>query len=207
MESFPREKEDVHPELFLCLGLTEPGKRVDEFPCVLTLLSSVLERIIDKNEHILGSMKKTEIFTVFHGLRAPNIGIQGYIKRIFKYSKCSPSCFVLAFIYIERFLLQLDTYLTSLNVHRLLITGIAVAAKFIDDAVGGVTTTEMNRLELNFLFSLDFKLQVSIGTFRKYCLQLEMDATSCHIERPVCKFKDWTKIEDSNHQPSLERCS
>ncbi|PKU63488.1 cyclin-P3-1 [Dendrobium catenatum] len=216
MESFPREKEDVHPELFLCLGLTEPGKRVDEFPCVLTLLSSVLERIIHKNEHILGSMKTAEIFTVFHGLRAPNIGIQGYIKRIFKYSRCSPSCFVLAFIYIERFLLQLDTYLTSLNVHRLLITGIAVAAKFIDDAfynnayyarVGGVTTTEMNRLELNFLFSLDFKLQVSIGTFRKYCLQLEMDATSYRIERPVCKFKEWRNIEDSNHQPSLERCS
>lgn len=134
MGSFPNETEDMHPELFLSLGLTEPGKKVADFPCVLALLSSTLERIIYKNEQILGSMKTKDMFTVFHGLKAPNIGIGSYIERIFKYSKCSPSCFVLAYMYIDRFLLQPDAYLTSLNVHRLLITSIAVAAKFIDDA-------------------------------------------------------------------------
>ncbi|XP_020580628.1 cyclin-P3-1-like [Phalaenopsis equestris] len=216
MGSLQHETEDMHPELFLSLGLAEPGKKVVEFPCVLALFSSALERIIHKNEEIFGSMKTKDILTMFHGLRAPNIGIKDYIERIFKYSKCSPSCFVIAYIYIDRFLLRTGTYLTPLNVHRMLITGIAVAAKFIDDAfynnayyarVGGITTTEMNRLELNFLFSLDFKLHVSVENFRKYCVQLEMDARSYQIEKPLCKRKEWTNIEDSNCQISLQRCS
>ncbi|PKA54840.1 Cyclin-P3-1 [Apostasia shenzhenica] len=216
MESSLHECEVQHPELFLSLGLTEPAKGVLESPCVLTLLSSVLERNIDKNEQILGSMKVKEIFTIFHGLRVPNISIRSYVERIFTYSKCSPSCFVLAYIYIDRFLQLPDTYLTSLNVHRLLITSIVVAAKFIDDAffnnayyarVGGVSTREMNRMELSFLFSLGFKLQVSIGTFRGYCLQLERDSTSYQIEKPIYRAKDMVKVSDSYHQQSVQRCS
>ncbi|KAK8962383.1 Cyclin-P3-1 [Platanthera guangdongensis] len=63
----------------------------------------------------------------------------------------------------------------------------------------------MNRLELNFLFKLDFRLQVTVETFKKYCCQLEMAATVFLIERPDCKAKDLTNIEDSNHQQSLWR--
>ncbi|KAG0498468.1 hypothetical protein HPP92_002759 [Vanilla planifolia] len=209
MGSLPIETEELEqPEIFLSLGLTEPGKGVVEFPCILDLLSAALERTILKNEQKLRSRKVKETFTMFHGRRKPNIGIQDYIKRIFKYAKCSPSCFVLAYIYIERFLQQLDTYLTSLNVHRLLITSVTIAAKFIDDAyfnnayyarVGGVTTIEMNRLELSFLCTLDFRLQVSLDSFRTYCAQLERDFTGQQIERIACRLQDWTKIEESNH--------
>lgn len=153
---------------------------------------------------------------MFDDLRAPNISIQSYIERIFKYSNCSPSFFVLAYIYIDRFLQQPNTRLTSLNVHRLLIIATAVAAKFVDDAyfnnayyakVGGITTAEMNILELNFLLSLDFRLQVTVETFKKYCFQLEMAAALFPIERPVCEVKELTNIEESNHPQSLQRCS
>ncbi|KAK8928771.1 Cyclin-P3-1 [Platanthera zijinensis] len=221
MGSLPREKESTHSEIFLSLGLTEPAKRVFEFPWVLTLLSSVLGRIVHKNERILGS--KEEVFTVFDGLRAPNISIQSYIERIFKYSNCSPSCFVLAYIYMDRFLQRPNAHLTSLNVHRLLIVATAVAAKFADDAffnnayyarIGGITTAEMNKLELNFLFSLDFRLQVTVEAFKKYCCQLEMAAAVFPIERPICKVNELTNIvseltniEETNHQQSLRRCS
>ncbi|KAL6318630.1 hypothetical protein AAG906_000708 [Vitis piasezkii] len=95
-----------------------------------------------------------------------------YIDRIFKYSGCSPSCFVVVHIYVDRFLQHTDAHLTSLNVHRLLITSVMVTAKFIDDW-GGVSTAELNRLEMKFLFSLDFRLQVTVETFRSYCSQLE----------------------------------
>uniref|UniRef100_F6I4T9 Uncharacterized protein n=1 Tax=Vitis vinifera TaxID=29760 RepID=F6I4T9_VITVI len=42
---------------------------------------------------------------------------------------------------------------------------------------GGVSTTEPNRLEMKFLFSLDFRLQVTVETFRSYCSQLEGEPT------------------------------
>lgn len=42
--------------------------------------------------------KKTE----FHGARQPPISIDDYLRRIAKYAKCSPVCFVMAHTYIER---------------------------------------------------------------------------------------------------------
>ncbi|KAJ8505867.1 hypothetical protein OPV22_006753 [Ensete ventricosum] len=148
-----------------------PDQKLSLLTKVLTLLSSILEAIVQKNEKKLDSLEIKEFVTLFDGLRAPTLSIKRYMERIFKYSKCSPSCFVLAYIYIERFLQQPNIRLTSLNVHRLLIASVVVAAKFIDDAffsnayyakVGGISTLEMNRLEINFLFSVDFRLQVTV---------------------------------------------
>lgn len=75
--------------------------------------------------------------------------------------------------------------------------------------VGGINTIEMNRLELNFLFSLDFRLRVDLETFRKYCLQLEKEATVSNLERTiqVCRLDDWSTVEDSKCQPAVQRYS
>uniref|UniRef100_A0A1D1ZJ53 Cyclin-P3-1 n=1 Tax=Anthurium amnicola TaxID=1678845 RepID=A0A1D1ZJ53_9ARAE len=220
MESLILDIEDIVPEYYFSLGLNGGGKETTEGPRVLHLLASLLERAIQKNEKLLEAMKKKESVTVFHGLRAPNLSIRRYIERIFKYSKCSPSCFVLAQVYIDRFLQQPNMHLTSLNVHRLLITSVVVAAKFIDDAfynnayyakVGGVGTLEMNRLELNFLFCLDFRLQVTVGTFDKYCLLLEKEALTdgYQIERPikVCSLKCCANKEEYKGQEAIRRYS
>nr|GLL37269.1 cyclin-U1-1 [Ipomoea trifida] len=114
-------------------------------------------------------MKDAVKITAFHGARAPSLGVHQYIDRIFRYSSCSPACFVVAYIYLERFLSQTAGFLTSLNVHRLLITSIMLAAKFLDDdcynnayyaKVGGITNSELNKLEMKFLTSLDFRLHL-----------------------------------------------
>lgn len=42
--------------------------------------------------------------SLFCGLRAPAICLSSYLERIFKYANCSPACYVLAFIYLERLL-------------------------------------------------------------------------------------------------------
>jgi len=102
-------------------------------PRVLSLLSSLLERSVQKNENLLEATQIKDV-TIFHGLRAPTLSIRQYIDRIFKYSGCSPSCFVVAHIYVDRFIQSTEVHLTSLNVHRLLITSLMLAAKFIDDA-------------------------------------------------------------------------
>ncbi|CAL9092144.1 unnamed protein product [Musa textilis] len=218
MKSMTPDTEVVNPEVYLALGLSISSKRAAEFPRVLTLLSSILETTVQKNEKKLDSLEIKEFVTLFDGVRVPTLSIKRYMERIFKYSKCSPSCFVLAYIYIERFLQQPNIRLTSLNVHRLLIASVVVAAKFIDDAffsnayyakVGGISTLEMNRLEINFLFSVDFRLQVTVGTFEAYCLRLEKENTGYQVERPIktCGLNEWSNIEDSKCQSAVQRCS
>ena len=56
-----------------------------------------------------------------------------YLDRILKYSSCSNECFVLGLIYMDRFIQRNDFALTALNVHRVAITSVMVAAKFFDD--------------------------------------------------------------------------
>ncbi|WOK95993.1 cyclin-P3-1 [Canna indica] len=211
MRSTTPDADAINSDVYLVLGLTTSYKRVPEFPRVLSLLSSIFETTVQKNELQLDTLEIKETGSAFNGLRAPTLSIKRYIERIFKYSKCSPSCFVLAYIYIERYIQKPNMHLTSLNVHRLLITSVVAAAKFIDDAffsnayyakVGGISTKEMNRLEINFLFSLDFRLQVNVDTFTTYCSLLEKEAKIFRVDRPVktCGINKCTNIEDSKCQ-------
>ncbi|KAL5796724.1 hypothetical protein ACOSQ2_001544 [Xanthoceras sorbifolium] len=214
MGTLALDTESVDTDIYLTLGLKRSGKGVVRSPKILSVISTLLERSVQKNEMLLKTMQIKDI-TIFHGLREPTITIQQYIDRIFKYAACSPSCFVVAQIYVDRYLQQADVHLTSLNVHRLLITSVMVAAKFIDDAffnnayyarVGGVTTAELNRMEMKFLFSLDFRLQVNVQTFQSFCLQLEKEAGVHQIERPIqaCKIKEnWSNKGDSACVPAI----
>ncbi|KAJ7972794.1 Cyclin [Quillaja saponaria] len=218
MGSLAPDIENFSTEIYMSLGLKQLGHKALGVPRVLSLLSSILERSLQRNEMLLEATQMKDIVTIFHGLRAPTLSIRKYIDRIFKYSGCSPSCFVVAHIYVERFLQSTEVNLTSLNVHRLLITSVMLAAKFIDDAffnnayyakVGGVSTVELNKLEMNFLFSIDFRLQVSVETFGTYCMHLEKEgAETLRIEWPIqaCGVTEgWSNIEDSACAPTIAR--
>ncbi|CAI7787595.1 unnamed protein product [Closterium sp. NIES-54] len=184
-----------------------------ERPRILGILSSILDHVVSRNEAKQAKSGDRKL-TVFHGLRAPAITVEKYLERIFKYANCSPACFVVAYAYIDRILQEHDDMvITSLNVHRLLITCIMVAAKFLDDSiqpphmvlmslcfakaisfstfftfssyryfnnayyakVGGVTTAEMNRLEMELLFRMDFRLNITTDVFYAYCKRLEAE--------------------------------
>jgi hypothetical protein len=73
--------------------------------------------------------------TKFHALRVPAISVKDYLNRIFKYASCSYECFVLALIYIDRVIQRNSFVVNSLNVHRVVITSVMLAAKFFDDQV------------------------------------------------------------------------
>lgn len=133
MGTLALDTESVNADIYRSLGLKELGKRVVGSPKILSIIARLLEKSVQKNEMLLETMEIKDV-TIFHGLREPTISIQQYIDRIFKYAACSPSCFIIAHIYMDRFLQKTDGHLTSLNVHRLLITSVMVAAKFIDDA-------------------------------------------------------------------------
>lgn len=126
-------------ETCIALGLEESDNTSSSSgpPKVLPIVAYLLERTIRKNERLLRAKWSAEvdIITIFHGSKAPAMSVKQYVERIFRYLNCSTSCFVVAYIYIERFLQKrVSFYLTSLTVHRLLITSVMVAAKFLDVA-------------------------------------------------------------------------
>lgn len=54
--------------------------------------------------------------------------------------------------------------------------------------VGGLTTSELNELELEFLFMMNFKLHVNVSVFESYCSHLEREVSiggGYHIERTL----------------------
>ncbi|TYI67171.1 hypothetical protein E1A91_D09G279600v1 [Gossypium mustelinum] len=99
--------------------------------------------------------------------------------------------------------------LDSFNVHRLLITSVLVSAKFMDDIcynnayyakVGGISTEEMNILEVDFLFGLGFPLNVKPDTFRTYFfLQREMRL------QPPPLYKFWQNLTKTLIMGDLSR--
>jgi len=110
-------------------------------------------------------------------MKPPQITIKAYLERIEKYANCSPSCFVVSLIYIDRLCQHSVMSLSLLNVHRILITAVCVAAKFLDDSyypnlfysqLGGIPLKELNNLEVEFLFGLNFALHVSPHEYNRY---------------------------------------
>ncbi|KAK4486857.1 hypothetical protein RD792_006165 [Penstemon davidsonii] len=186
-------------------------------PRVLTILSYVLEKLVTRNDKlVLDTTRAGNSLSAFHGVRAPGISLSNYMERIYKYTSCSPSCFVVGFVYIDRLVHKYpDSLVVSLNVHRLLVTSVMVASKILDDVhynnaffarVGGVSNAELNKLELELLFLLDFGVSVSSRVFESYCQHLEKEML-CYggaVERPplMNTIDDVTEISVEDTQIS-----
>ncbi|KAE8687309.1 Cyclin family protein [Hibiscus syriacus] len=166
---FHSTSKAVESNPFIGLGFDDSGNWIPGNPTVLSLLSSVLERSVRRNEKFLVRSKTKDSMTIFHGSKEPSLNIRQFLQRI-------------------------DAYLTSLNVHRLLITSVLVAAKFMDDQcynnayyakVGGVSREELNRLEMKFLFDLDFRLHVTTEVFNKYWLKIQQGDGENQTDRHI----------------------
>ncbi|NP_001304930.1 cyclin-U4-1 [Solanum lycopersicum] len=168
----------------------EIDKCDEEMPKFLNLMACVVERVAERND-----VKSRSKISIFDGLSRPTISVQSYLERIFKYANCSPSCFIVAYIYLDRFSqMQPLLPINSFNVHRLLITSVLVSAKFMDDIfynngyygkVGGISTREMNLLEVDFLFGIGFQLNVTPTTFHTYCSYLHTEMLMLEIPMPL----------------------
>jgi len=140
-------------------------------------LSDVLLKLCERNDRFIIPA------TRFNALRLPQITIKAYLKRIAKFAHCSEECFVLALIYIDRIIRSQDFLVNSYNVHRLVIASVMVAAKFFDDQyfnnpqyglIGGVSSQEINQLEIEFLFMINFELFVDKKLYTIYDKRLKL---------------------------------
>ncbi|KAG6521145.1 cyclin-U1-1-like isoform X1 [Zingiber officinale] len=166
------------------------GEDAEATIVVLEALAHSLERMVVRNELVASeegteAEKKSRGLAAFRGAQPPGIDLRKYMERLHRYTRCSASCFVVSYVYIDRAAHQHpSSAVVSRNVHRLVLTGLLLASKFLDDThrnnaffakVGGVCNGELNRMELELLFLLDFNLVVGWREFETYCRHLNVD--------------------------------
>lgn len=108
------------------------------FPLVISVLASLIERTMARNERIARNCKMAlskDLGTrVFDCHEIPDMTIQSYLERIFRYTRAGPSVYVVAYVYIDRFCQANPGFrIHARNVHRLLITTLMVASKYVED--------------------------------------------------------------------------
>ncbi|OAX79062.1 hypothetical protein ACJ72_06623 [Emergomyces africanus] len=98
------------------------------------------------------------------------ISLEEYLLRVHRYCPMSTAVYLATSRYIRHLaIVERIIYVTPRNMHRLVLGGLRVAAKMMEDLcyrhrrfakAGGVTERELTKLEINFSFLMDFDLKV-----------------------------------------------
>ena len=134
--------------------------------------------------HIVGSnmepldVQHGAIARKFYSKKPPPIPLEEYLLRLHKYCPMSTAVYLATSLYIHRLaVVEKILPVTARNVHRLLLAGLRVAMKALEDLsyphrrfakVGGVTESELGRLEVSFCFVTNFELKVTSEMLLKY---------------------------------------
>lgn len=122
----------------------------------------------------------------FDGGTVLDMSLHAFLERFSRYAHVSPQVYVVAYAYLDRLRRSAGVRVVRGNAQRLLTTAILVASKFVEDrnyrnsyfaAVGGLAAAELSALELDFLFLMQFRLNVCAGVFRSYCRHLEREVS------------------------------
>ena len=127
--------------------------------------------------HIIGSnmeplnVQHGAIIRKFYSKRPPPIPLEEYLLRLHRYCPMSTAVYLATSLYIHRLaIVEKILPVTARNVHRLLLAGLRVAMKALEDLsyphrrfakVGGVSEPELGRLEVSFCFVANFELRVT----------------------------------------------
>eukprot|EP00158_Paraphelidium_tribonemae_P006510 Partr_v1_DN27857_c1_g1_i3_m23006 putative Cyclin-dependent protein kinase len=156
------------------------------------MISHMLSKITAHNDRI---PTKTTNITRFHSRQPPAIPLSSYLHRIVQYSTLEKSCLLILLVYIDRISDKHPEFmLSSLTIHRFLIAAVTVVCKVLCDSyctnthyarVGGISTQELNTLELEFLFLIDWNLYVDVDLLNQYFVHLVGCSEGVEISRDL----------------------
>jgi Cyclin len=129
------------------------------------LISSMLMELIRYNDTI---PLRDGHLTRFHSRAPPTISVLDYLQRLTTHATLSPPILLSMVFYIDRLCALYPAFtISSLTVHRFLITSATVASKGLSDSfwtnktyarVGGVKLKELALLELEFLWRVEWRI-------------------------------------------------
>ncbi|KAJ5272804.1 Nuc-1 negative regulatory protein preg [Penicillium angulare] len=132
---------------------------------LVVLISSMLMELIRFNDKIPLHQGR---LTRFHSRSPPRISVQDYLQRLTTHATLSPPILLSMVYYIDRLCALYPAFtVSSLTIHRFLISSATVASKGLSDSfwtnktysrVGGISMNELAMLELEFLFRVQWRI-------------------------------------------------
>lgn len=156
------------------------------------MIADMLCRLTAHNDQIpLTSANLTR----FHSRAPPQISVYDYLRRIVKYTSLERACLLVILIYIDRVCERVRTFtISSLTVHRFIIASVTLAAKAVCDSyctnshyakVGGLSTQELNSLEVEFLGLIEWRVAVEGTMMQRYYVNLVRQHSRFEIAEPA----------------------
>ena len=122
----------------------------------------------------------------FYSKIPPPIPLEEYLMRLHRYCPMSTAVYLATSLYLFRLaVVEKIIPITGRNVHRLLLGGLRIAMKALEDRsyphkrfakIGGVSESELGRLEVSFCFLTNFDLKVDEKMLLQQAISLR-DAT------------------------------
>lgn len=143
---------------------------------VLYGVSMVFEHFIERSDR-LARIKPT-VFDTPADEPDCTVRVRPFLDHIMQSGLCSKECFIMSLVYGERLMQRYpDFSISRRNVHRFVLASVLVGSKIVDDfycrnvyyaVAGGISKSEVNELELQLCFLLDFELNVTSEEFALY---------------------------------------
>ncbi|OBT81481.1 hypothetical protein VE02_09954 [Pseudogymnoascus sp. 03VT05] len=134
------------------------------------------------------NLQHSAITRKFYSKKPPPISIEDYLMRIHKFCPMSTGVYLATSVYIHRLAVEERAIpVTRRNCHRLLLAGLRVAMKALEDLsyphrrfskVGGVSENELARLEISFCFLTNFELRTTKEMLLDHALTLKQICSS-----------------------------
>ncbi|KAI4239130.1 MAG: hypothetical protein L6R40_005563 [Gallowayella cf. fulva] len=157
---------------------------------LVVLISNMLMELVRFNDDI---PLKDGRLTRFHSRAPPGISIKDYLQRLTTHATLSPPILLSMVYYIDRLCALYPAFtISSLTVHRFLITSATVASKGLSDSfwtnslyarVGGVSLKELALLELEFLWRVEWRIVPKPEVLVDYYRSLVERSDGYQIER------------------------
>ncbi|ODV61491.1 uncharacterized protein ASCRUDRAFT_142651 [Ascoidea rubescens DSM 1968] len=129
--------------------------------------------ITNKNPIKIVTEQDRKCFQMFNLKKPPSITIKSYLLRINRFLKCSPTIYLSTSYLIFNLIYTrfgLSFPVTLNNVFRIIITSLNISLNLIEDLnfkkkffcqIGGISISELTRLQLNFLYLMEFNTWLS----------------------------------------------
>ena len=165
----------------------------------IELISDLFVTICEENKE--KKYNRNFLLKAFKNKSIPSISIKNYLIRLSKHAKVNESTIILILIYIDRICNMNHFILTYYNIHKLILAAFILAIKYNEDyyyhmiyysKMGGVSLSELNYLESEYLKLVDYKLYVDTKLYDKYYNDL-------------MSLKDHDNSEDENEEEYEEQ--
>lgn len=175
---------------------------------LIEIISDLLNNICEENKVKSDNINKN--IKPFMTESIPSLSIKDYLIRLSQFTKINESTIILILIYIDRIGKINKFILTYRNIYKLILASMVIAIKYNEDnfyssevyaKLGGLSVSELNYLEFQFLILIKFSLFIEKDLFDKYyynLLSFQEEEDNDNIE------EDNTEEEDEKSENNID---